>query len=159
MPRDDQHRADAMLRGLVGGGRSRLSLSAAMRARDVAQLTDADLAWAEATVVLRHAYPAPPRPEPEPGAEPGAGPARGPGAVTDPGEARRRPPAPPGDQADASRRAASPPNVHPRPPGTADGRGRGRGTRPRPGSARPGGGNGQDAGAAGDASGSSPERS
>ncbi|WP_131831031.1 hypothetical protein [Frankia sp. CcI49] len=156
MPRDDQHRADAMLRGLVGGGRSRLSLSAAMRARDVAQLTDADLAWAEATVVLRHAYPAPPRPEPAAG----AGPAQGPGAVTDPGEARRRPTTPPGDQAEASRRAASPPNVHPRPPGTADGRGRGRGTRPRPGSARPGAGRGgQDAGAAGDASGSSPERS
>ncbi|CUU53964.1 hypothetical protein Ga0074812_101465 [Parafrankia irregularis] len=149
-----------MLRGLVGGGRSRLSLSAAMRARDVAQLTDADLAWAEATVVLRHAYPAPPRPEPGPGpgAEPGAGPAQGPGAVTDPGGARGRPTTPPGDQTEASRRAASPPNVHPRPPGTTDGRGRG--TRPRPGSARPGAGRGgQDAGAAGDASGSSPERS
>jgi hypothetical protein len=76
MPRDDQHRADAMLRGLVGPGRSRLSLSAAMRARDVARPTEADLAWAEENVVLRHAYTQS-RPEP-PGekAAPAAGPTR-----------------------------------------------------------------------------------
>jgi hypothetical protein len=44
---------DSTLRNLVGGGRSRVSRSAAMRARDVARPTEDDLAEAERTVVLR----------------------------------------------------------------------------------------------------------
>jgi hypothetical protein len=44
---------DSTLRNLVGAGRSKVSRSAAMRARDVARPSEADLAEAERTVVLR----------------------------------------------------------------------------------------------------------
>ncbi|WP_163548135.1 hypothetical protein [Candidatus Frankia nodulisporulans] len=44
---------DAPLRGLVGSGRTHLPPLVAMRARDVAQPTDEDLAEAEHTLVLR----------------------------------------------------------------------------------------------------------
>jgi hypothetical protein len=49
--RDDQQRDDQQiergLRGLVGGGSSQVSVSAAMRARDAARPTEADLAAAD----------------------------------------------------------------------------------------------------------------
>jgi hypothetical protein len=44
---------DGALRGLVGAGRTRLSLSAAMRARDVARPDADDLAEAERVVAAR----------------------------------------------------------------------------------------------------------
>ena len=56
---EETGRVDASLRGLVGAGRSRVSIDAAMRARDVAQPDDDDLAWAERAVVLRRAHPVP----------------------------------------------------------------------------------------------------
>ena len=40
------------LRGLVGGGASQVSVAAAMRARDAARPTDADLAAAEVDLVI-----------------------------------------------------------------------------------------------------------
>lgn len=40
------------LRGLVGGGASQVGVRAAMRARDAARPTDADLAAAEANLVI-----------------------------------------------------------------------------------------------------------
>lgn len=40
------------LRGLVGSGSSQVSVTAALRARDAARPTDADLAEAEARVVI-----------------------------------------------------------------------------------------------------------
>ncbi|MEX5708890.1 hypothetical protein AB1484_11420 [Parafrankia sp. FMc6] len=135
MPRDDQHRADAMLRGLVGAGRSRLSLSAAMRARDVSRPTEADLAWAEQAVVLRHAHPAP----------------AGPGGATDPAAGRA-----------ATRSADSPGPSSPSGPSDPSdpSAGRGRAGRPRrAGGARRGPNGAQDAGEEGDGSGISPERS
>jgi hypothetical protein len=56
------------LRGLIGGGASQVRPTAAMRARDSARPTAADLAWAEAnlTIVRRHwtpreGSPAPPK--------------------------------------------------------------------------------------------------
>jgi hypothetical protein len=45
--------ADGQLRGLVGAGRSRLPPASAMRARDVDQPTEEDVAEAERTLVLR----------------------------------------------------------------------------------------------------------
>ncbi|MCK9904135.1 hypothetical protein CC117_17150 [Parafrankia colletiae] len=129
MPRDEQHRADAMLRGLVGGGRSRLSLSAAMRARDVSRLAEEDLAWAEETVVLRHAHPA--QPASEPAAEEQPQPPREPPTAPLSRPGRRRADA----RAGRSRRGA-----------------------PRPGGQDPDRG-GQDADVDGDTPGSSPERS
>ncbi|WP_128423098.1 hypothetical protein [Frankia sp. EI5c] len=178
MPREDQHRTDAMLRGLVGPGRSRLSLSAAMRARDVARVTEADLAWAEETVVLRHAHPVQQQPATA-GDEPGgAGRAPGPGAAgrqggpaaTSEASAAGSPGAPaPGASAPGRRRQGSPgPGSPTRPAPEADSRTRERAGRPRRGEARPTprpkngeahGRRGQVAGADGDASGSSPERS
>jgi hypothetical protein len=50
---------DATLRGLVGAGRSRLTPTVAMRARDVAQPDEADLAAAERELVIRRARPRP----------------------------------------------------------------------------------------------------
>jgi hypothetical protein len=47
------------LRGLIGSGRSRVSTDTAMRARDVAQPTEADLAAAAASLVIRR-RPGPP---------------------------------------------------------------------------------------------------
>ncbi len=40
------------LRGLVGGGASQVSVAAALRARDAARPTDADLAAAEEDLVI-----------------------------------------------------------------------------------------------------------
>ena len=44
------------LHGIVGAGGSRVSLEAAMRAREVSAPTPEDLAAAEQAVVLRRAY-------------------------------------------------------------------------------------------------------
>lgn len=51
---DDQRENDRGLRGLVGAGASQLTVSAAMRARDAARPTEADLAAAEVQVVIVH---------------------------------------------------------------------------------------------------------
>jgi hypothetical protein len=48
---DDPY-AERGLRGLVGGGSSQVSLGAALRARDAARPTDADLAAADAELVI-----------------------------------------------------------------------------------------------------------
>ncbi len=45
------------LGNLVGGGASRLGVSGAMRARDVARPSEDDLAEAAANLVIRHAAP------------------------------------------------------------------------------------------------------
>ncbi|MCM3885639.1 hypothetical protein [Frankia sp. R82] len=55
---------DGPMRGLVGSGPTRLPPTIAMRARDVAQPTDEDLAEAERTLVLRPARRAADRPAP-----------------------------------------------------------------------------------------------
>lgn len=62
----------AGLRGLVGAGPSRVSLSAALRARDLDQPTDADLAAAELEIDRRlgPAAPGAGRPAPVPPAAP-----------------------------------------------------------------------------------------
>lgn len=150
MPRDEQHRADAMLRGLVGGGRSRLSLSAAMRARDVSRLTEEDLAWAEETVVLRHAHPA--QPASEPAAEEQPQPPR---------EAPTAPLSRPGRRRADARARDGDENGGGNGTGGSDGRSArggqtGRAGRSRRGASRRGG---QDADVDGDTPGSSPERS
>jgi hypothetical protein len=54
------------LRGLIGSGRSRVSRDAAMRARDVAHPTDADLAAADRTLVIRRRPGPPPERSPLP---------------------------------------------------------------------------------------------
>jgi len=48
----DDRDGERGLRGLVGSGSSQVGLSAALRARDAARPTDADLAEAEARVVV-----------------------------------------------------------------------------------------------------------
>ncbi|NJC10546.1 hypothetical protein F4558_000372 [Micromonospora profundi] len=48
----DERDGERGLRGLVGSGSSQVGLSAALRARDAARPTDADLAEAEARVVV-----------------------------------------------------------------------------------------------------------
>jgi hypothetical protein len=53
---------DTPLRSIVGAGRSRLTPTVAMRARDVARPDEADLATAERELVIRHARPQPARP-------------------------------------------------------------------------------------------------
>ncbi|KDA42948.1 hypothetical protein [Frankia sp. BMG5.23] len=59
--------ADAQLRGLIDAGRSKLPPRTAMRARDAARPTDADLAEAERSVVLhRGSRPAPATPSTSP---------------------------------------------------------------------------------------------
>jgi hypothetical protein len=50
-PADDPQ-AERGLRGLVGGGSSQVSIGAALRARDAARPSDADLAAAEAELVI-----------------------------------------------------------------------------------------------------------
>jgi hypothetical protein len=51
------------LRGLVGGGSSQVSVSAALRARDAARPTDADLAGSEANlIIIRRGWTPPPTP-------------------------------------------------------------------------------------------------
>ncbi|SNQ47583.1 conserved hypothetical protein [Frankia canadensis] len=64
---------DGQLRGLIGAGRSRLPPTSAMRARDVDRPTEADLADAERTVVLRRGPHPAPRPADGDGARAGAG--------------------------------------------------------------------------------------
>jgi hypothetical protein len=51
VPTDDHERG---LRGLIGGGSSQVSVEAAMRARDSARPTDADIAHAEETLTIVH---------------------------------------------------------------------------------------------------------
>jgi hypothetical protein len=51
VPADDHERG---LRGLIGGGSSQVSVEAAMRARDSARPTDADIAHAEETLTIVH---------------------------------------------------------------------------------------------------------
>jgi hypothetical protein len=51
VPTDDHERG---LRGLIGGGSSQVSVEAAMRARDSARPTDADIAHAEDTLIIVH---------------------------------------------------------------------------------------------------------
>ncbi|HEX5542848.1 MAG TPA: hypothetical protein VFX60_15015 [Micromonospora sp.] len=51
-PAPDEREAERALRNLVGAGASQLSVSAALRARDAARPTAADLAEAEERVVL-----------------------------------------------------------------------------------------------------------
>ncbi|HEX6497424.1 MAG TPA: hypothetical protein VF054_00155 [Micromonosporaceae bacterium] len=48
----DDREAERGLRGLVGGGGSQVGILAAMRARDAARPSDADLAAAEASLVI-----------------------------------------------------------------------------------------------------------
>ncbi|MEX5634443.1 hypothetical protein [Parafrankia sp. FMc2] len=160
MPRDEQHRADAMLRGLVGGGRSRLSLSAAMRARDVSRLTEEDLAWAEETVVLRHAHPAPPASEPAAEEQPQP-PRDAPTApLSRPGRRRADARARDGDENRGSNGTDGSEGSDGR---SARGGQTGRAGRSRRGASRRGGQDadrsGQDADVDGDTPGSSPERS
>ncbi|MCL9797905.1 hypothetical protein MXD58_027070, partial [Frankia sp. AgKG'84/4] len=52
--------SDAQLRGLVGAGPTRLPSVSAMRARDVDRPTEADLAEADRTLVLRRGQRLPP---------------------------------------------------------------------------------------------------
>lgn len=51
-PPTDRSHAERSLRGLVGGGSSQVSLTAAMRARDAARPTEADLVAADTDVVV-----------------------------------------------------------------------------------------------------------
>lgn len=51
-PRADDRETERGLRGLVGSGTSQVSPGAAMRARDAARPTDADLAAAERDLVI-----------------------------------------------------------------------------------------------------------
>ncbi|WBB66862.1 hypothetical protein [Micromonospora sp. WMMD812] len=51
-PASDDRDSERGLRGLVGSGSSQVGLSAALRARDAARPTEADLAEAEARVVV-----------------------------------------------------------------------------------------------------------
>jgi len=51
VPTDDHERG---LRGLIGGGSSQVSVEAAMRARDAARPTDADITRAEETLTIVH---------------------------------------------------------------------------------------------------------
>jgi hypothetical protein len=48
----EERETERGLRGLVGAGSSQVSVTAAMRARDAARPTDADLATAEAELVI-----------------------------------------------------------------------------------------------------------
>jgi hypothetical protein len=48
----DDRETERGLRGLVGSGASQVSLSAAMRARDAARPTEADLASAESDLII-----------------------------------------------------------------------------------------------------------
>jgi hypothetical protein len=51
-PDHDEVATERGLRGLVGGGASQVSVAAAMRARDAARPSDADLAAAEQDLVI-----------------------------------------------------------------------------------------------------------
>ncbi len=53
-PIHDDRDSERGLRGLIGGGSSQVSVTAAMRARDAARPTDADIAHAEATLNIVH---------------------------------------------------------------------------------------------------------
>jgi hypothetical protein len=50
----DDRDGERGLRGLVGGGSTQVSVAAAMRARDAARPTDAEIAAAEATLTIVH---------------------------------------------------------------------------------------------------------
>ncbi len=59
-PAEDRE-AERGLRSLVGGGSSQVKVTAAMRARDAARPTDADLAAAEANLaIIRRGWKPPP---------------------------------------------------------------------------------------------------
>jgi hypothetical protein len=68
-PAHDERDSERGLRGLVGGGSSQGSVAAAMRARDAARPTDAEIARAEATLSIVHRgwVPRDPSPNPEAG--------------------------------------------------------------------------------------------
>jgi hypothetical protein len=53
-PINEERDGERGLRGLVGSGATQVSVSAAMRARDAARPSDADLAHAEATLTIVH---------------------------------------------------------------------------------------------------------
>jgi hypothetical protein len=53
-PAHDDRDSERGLRGLIGGGSSQVSVTAAMRARDAARPTDEDIAHAEATLNIVH---------------------------------------------------------------------------------------------------------
>jgi hypothetical protein len=53
-PAHDDRDSERGLRGLIGGGSSQVSVTAAMRARDAARPTEADVAQAEATLSIVH---------------------------------------------------------------------------------------------------------
>jgi hypothetical protein len=50
----DERDGERGLRGLVGGGSTQVSVTAAMRARDAARPSDAEIAKAEATLTIVH---------------------------------------------------------------------------------------------------------
>jgi len=61
-PAPEDREAERGLRGLVGGGSSQVSVAAAMRARDAARPTDADLAGSERNLmIIRRGWTPPPR--------------------------------------------------------------------------------------------------
>jgi hypothetical protein len=51
---DREDRDERSLRGLIGGGSSQVNVQAALRARDASRPTEADLAYAEATLTIVH---------------------------------------------------------------------------------------------------------
>jgi hypothetical protein len=53
-PAHDEREGERGLRGLVGGGSTQVSVTAAMRARDAARPTEAELAEAAATLTIVH---------------------------------------------------------------------------------------------------------
>jgi hypothetical protein len=53
-PVHDDREGERGLRGLVGGGSTQVSVTAAMRARDAARPTESDMANAEATLTIVH---------------------------------------------------------------------------------------------------------
>jgi hypothetical protein len=59
----EDREAERGLRGLVGGGSSQVSVTAALRARDATRPTDADLAASEANlIIIRRGWTPPPTP-------------------------------------------------------------------------------------------------
>ena len=57
----EDREAERGLRGLVGGGSSQVSVTAALRARDATRPTDADLAGSEANlIIIRRGWTPPP---------------------------------------------------------------------------------------------------
>lgn len=61
-PAPDDRETERGLRGLVGGGSSQVKVTAALRARDATRPTEADLAAAEANLIMIRRGWAPPTP-------------------------------------------------------------------------------------------------